>query len=470
MMVAQWMIYSWVTAVLVSAAARAVEAGLRAWGRPVRWVWVSAPLLSLSLPVLALATGGRFPGGVFRVAAPGVSWTGGVGASAAAGVPAGGSSGVLESLASVFLGDAVLAAAWLLATFAAAAWYAGVWRRLAASSRTWRRASVAGRSVLVSRSGGPAAVGLLRPSIVVPEWLLGASECAQSVILMHEVEHVRTRDHALLALAPLPVILFPWNGVLWWQLRRLRLAVELDCDRRVLARGVDVETYASLLLEIAARPRGHVLAASLARPERRPLEARLLAMTPGPLSWRRLRVAGAAAAALVLLAVACETDPPVAPAADEMVSARPLPFGDVGDDVEAGRIRVFVDGRRVGRAELDGLAPSDIASIEVQKRALSAGDGASTPLGGTIFIRTKAVSGERESARAAARERFGEVGAAIAEAPAGTVFVIDGRAATAEEAAAVQPGDIATVEVMRKRRDGLPLAGEIRISTKRGRR
>jgi hypothetical protein len=42
--------------------------------------------------------------------------------------------------------------------------------------------------------------------------------------------------------------------------------------------------------------------------------------------------------------------------------------------------------------------------------------------------------------------------------------------ATGEEAAAVRPEDIVRVEVMKQRRDGLPLAGEIRISTKGGRR
>jgi hypothetical protein len=234
---------------------------------------------------------------------------------------------------------------------------------------------------------------------------------------------------------------------------------------------VDVQTYASLLLEIAARPRGHVLGASLARPERRPLESRLLAMTRGPLSWRRLRLLGAIAAAVVLLAAACEADPPITAAPDTAPFALPLPFGDVADDGEAGRVRVFVDGRRVGRAELDGLETSDIASIEVQKTALSAGNHPSAPLGGTLFIRTRAASGGQASVEAVARaERMGEIGAAIAAAPAGTVFVIDGRLATGEEAAAVRPEDIVRVEVMKQRRDGLPLAGEIRISTKGGRR
>ena len=38
-----------------------------------------------------------------------------------------------------------------------------------------------------------------------------------------------------LMVTALTLILAPWNVALWWQLRRLRLAVEMDCDRRVVA-------------------------------------------------------------------------------------------------------------------------------------------------------------------------------------------------------------------------------------------
>ena len=33
------------------------------------------------------------------------------------------------------------------------------------------------------------------------------------------------------------VVLMPWNLPLWWQWRRLRFAIEVDCDARVLASG-----------------------------------------------------------------------------------------------------------------------------------------------------------------------------------------------------------------------------------------
>ena len=39
----------------------------------------------------------------------------------------------------------------------------------------------------------------------------------------------------------------PWNLALWWQLRRLRLAVEMDCDNRVVAALGDPNPYGCFL-------------------------------------------------------------------------------------------------------------------------------------------------------------------------------------------------------------------------------
>jgi len=469
----EWIGYSLLTGGLVSAAAYALEWWARSWGRSVRWVWVGAVALTLSLPLVALLTGGRFPGGWLRgpvSASPATVLTQLVRVTTVdAGVP-----GVLARLRSLAGSDAVVGGAWLLATLVAALWYVVVWRLLLRSSRTWRRARVAGRTVLVSRHGGPAAVGLLRPSIVIPEWLLGASEEAQRVVLLHESEHVRTRDHALLALAPVPVILLPWNVALWWQLRRLRLAVELDCDRRVLATGVDLEKYASLLLEIAIRPRGHVFAAGLARPERRPLEARLFEMTRGPLPWRRARAFASFVVAALLLAAACDADPPLTPAAGvrepdgPTVRLRANPLGDLGRDVEAGRVAVFVNGERIDRARLAELEVGDIASIEVVKGAMAA---LATPgVEGRINIFTKDAStpaGKLAEKTGSAPAPDPESGVGLAALPAGAVWRIDGREATMEEANALPRSSIDRIEVVRLRR-GLSTTSEVRVFTKGG--
>jgi hypothetical protein len=45
----------------------------------------------------------------------------------------------------------------------------------------------------------------------------------------------------------------PWNLMLWWQLRRLRLAIEIDCDARVLSLGYPVARYSETLIAVGER-------------------------------------------------------------------------------------------------------------------------------------------------------------------------------------------------------------------------
>jgi hypothetical protein len=236
------------TAALLGVAARAVEEVLRSYGRATRWVWVVALGGSALLPALAAATGGAalwnwLPRpeaadlSALLVSATVVETAVVPAAPADAGIP----------------WERVLVAAWACASLAALMVYGATWRRLRRSRGRWSAAEVAGTRVWVTARGGPAVVGVLRPRIVVPEWLLAEGEAAQRIVLLHEQEHMKARDPALLAAAPLAVAAMPWNPALWWQLRRLRLAIEVDCDRRVLARGVDPASYGSLLLDIAGR-------------------------------------------------------------------------------------------------------------------------------------------------------------------------------------------------------------------------
>jgi beta-lactamase regulating signal transducer with metallopeptidase domain len=70
-------------------------------------------------------------------------------------------------------------------------------------------------------------------------------------VLRHEDEHRRAHDARLLFVASLPLILMPWNLGMWWLVRRLCLAVEMDCDNRVVSRLGDAPAYGALLLRVA---------------------------------------------------------------------------------------------------------------------------------------------------------------------------------------------------------------------------
>src|SRR5262249_57068837 len=72
---------------------------------------------------------------------------------------------------------------------------------------------------------------------------------------------------------------FPWSAALWFMARRLRLAIEIDCDARVIGVGEPAEEYGLFLVAVGERRvHGLFLAASLAE-RRSSLERRICAMT-----------------------------------------------------------------------------------------------------------------------------------------------------------------------------------------------
>ena len=52
-------------------------------------------------------------------------------------------------------------------------------------------------------------------------------------------------------MASLFLLLAPWSLALWWQLRRLSLAIETDCDNRVVGALGNAPAYGELLFKVA---------------------------------------------------------------------------------------------------------------------------------------------------------------------------------------------------------------------------
>jgi beta-lactamase regulating signal transducer with metallopeptidase domain/thiol-disulfide isomerase/thioredoxin/protocatechuate 3,4-dioxygenase beta subunit len=106
--------------------------------------------------------------------------------------------------------------------------------------------------VLISRRvTTPLAVGFLRPTIILPERLIGmASEDEMRDVLVHEAAHIVRRDH-------LVVLLQELAGGLYWPIvtvhgliRELGRAREELCDNHVL-QGRDAVSYGETLLHLA---------------------------------------------------------------------------------------------------------------------------------------------------------------------------------------------------------------------------
>ncbi|HET9682517.1 MAG TPA: M56 family metallopeptidase, partial [Gemmatimonadaceae bacterium] len=225
----------------------AAESLCREYGRATRWAWLAASGIALVLVARAVTSSSANAATVTysRIALPAASkvaapeWSllqllrDAISISATAvhvvtdsivrAVPSG-----MTSLA-VFFWIATSLLALVVLTF--------VHLRIRRARREWAEADLFGTRVRIAPDVGPAVVGVMRPQIVVPSWLLSRSDGEQQLVLAHECEHLRARDHLLLGAGSLVVALVPWHPAAWWMLSRLRLAIELDCDARVLRRG-----------------------------------------------------------------------------------------------------------------------------------------------------------------------------------------------------------------------------------------
>ncbi|MFL5541284.1 MAG: M56 family metallopeptidase [Longimicrobiaceae bacterium] len=314
-MLANWMLYCAAVGVLLGGGAIALERGLRALGRPTRWAWAAAMVLALAIPAVV-----RLAPAPAAAPVPGPLAVSSAGAAVRVPRPAAPPAPKvrtpsLPTARGFDLGawDPALRVAWGVSSAAVLLALAAMGAVLARRRRGWVSAEVDGVSVLVSADVGPAVVGLVRSRIVLPAWTLEADEEARRLVLEHEREHVRAGDPRLLAAALLLAALTPWNPAAWWMLRRLRLAIEVDCDARVLRRRADVRSYGSTLLEIGRRAvRAPLPAAAFAEPVSS-LERRIRIMTAPRARRPLLRAAVCGALAALLVGAACETPGPLQP-------------------------------------------------------------------------------------------------------------------------------------------------------------
>jgi hypothetical protein len=179
------------------------------------------------------------------------------------------------------------------------------WRR-----GRWDRRYVAGMAVYVSEDCGPAVVGFLRPHIVVPHWLTKLPPEEQELVIAHERSHLGAYDAQLLTLALCLLVCMPWNLVLWWQLRRLRLAVEIDCDARVLGLGYPVARYSDTLIAIGERHSANYAIAMASYGSKSFLEQRIHNMLRKKTRHARVSALALAALGAGLAVCAAEVAPP----------------------------------------------------------------------------------------------------------------------------------------------------------------
>jgi beta-lactamase regulating signal transducer with metallopeptidase domain len=353
-MISDVMLYGLKVALLIGVAALVLER-VAAWrGLARRSLWAGAMVLSLALPALAVLTPKQAMAPPAFVTDPSPS-------SAAAPnavlrvfrAPDAAASVAIKSLppqhhstwptrASV---EPVLRTVWLAASAGLVTFYALLWLRLRAAARGWRRERINDQEVWVTEALGPAVYGFVKPIILMPRWTLDGPSSTRAVVLAHEQQHIAARDPALLLLGLVLVVIAPWNLPLWWQLRRLRFAIEVDCDARVLGRGAEARAYGEVLLAVGERRTfSPVGAIALTEPASQLLR-RIQIMTANLPKRGKWAIAAAIGVSLSCLAIASELQAPVFRAATSIAGdagVEALRKPPLGEDPRMAEVRNLV--------------------------------------------------------------------------------------------------------------------------------
>ena len=299
-MIASWMLYTLAIGILTTIAAAAAARAFDARGWPTRFVWASALVISVVWPVASL-TSRLLPESAAPVTV--LPFTIMVEAPAAV---------VSENADRALTIERALLGLWIVLSLVSLVRIASAVRVVERSRRLWRRGRVDGMRVKISENMGPAVVGLGTMDVVLPSWILSLDAPLRAIVLRHEEEHRLARDPQLLFGAAIVVALMPWNLALWYHARRLRLAVELDCDARVLRAHPSPERYGMLMLTIAQRrsTAPAMFAPMLTEPTTN-LERRIVAMRSKTKKLARVTAygGGLVAAGTLLLASSLQSAP-----------------------------------------------------------------------------------------------------------------------------------------------------------------
>lgn len=322
-------------------AAGAIASPLRRSARATRWLWLGAMAGTAILPLVVRRAAGPAETGSPAVRAHGVSAPG----SPAAATPGGNAvNNVAHRRLPLSVDLTAIAAAiehivasrvalWIAccSSFVLIVLLGADSMRVRFLRRRCENAVLDGVHVSVSETFGPAVVGLVRPRIIVPQWVVALASDERELVLAHELEHLRAHDVRTVAAGYALLTLAPWNPLLWLQMRNLRLAIETDCDRRVLAqtaKSIDVARYGALLIETGSRRstvRRSILAATALLEDGPSLRRRIEAMTETRISFLSARVGGRMLVAAAAVVAACAVKPPSAtPAPVATIAARPL--------------------------------------------------------------------------------------------------------------------------------------------------
>jgi beta-lactamase regulating signal transducer with metallopeptidase domain len=349
-----WMLYSIVASLLMGLAALAFERSAHIRQRPARWVWAASMVASLGILFIPSKLAVQIPEMTHADRATSSETlrppqTAAIETTRFALPIVGTEQTPLSDAAST-----LLAWGWPMASMALALVILTSGAHLSRRRRRWERGHMAAAAVYISEDCGPAIVGFLRPHIVVPRWLTKTSPDQQEVVIAHERSHLGAYDAQLLTIAVWLLACMPWNLMLWWQLRRLRLAIEIDCDARVLSLGYPVARYSETLIAVGERQSASYAIAMTSYGSKSFLEQRIDNMLRKKTRHARVSALALAGLGVGLAVCAAEVAPPkvdfVGKTSNQKISVDPrLLQANSQPDVQALRSQVLL-------MQADGIA------------------------------------------------------------------------------------------------------------------
>lgn len=379
------MVFSLVIGAMVMCAAIAAHDVQHASNRPVRYIWIIAILATMALsaaapfrgqPATATPITGERAADAAMVATAAASGT--FSARLNAVVSTARRAALAPVTFTLSAANRVVATAPSgLATIAFAVWiglsllvttaFLMSYRQMVRRVRRLPVAVISGTPVRVSPDVGPAVVGLAPPVIVIPYWLRVHSPEEQHIVVTHEAEHIRSRDPWLLAVACALVAIMPWNLALWYALSRMRLAIEIDCDRRVLRRGVHAQSYGALLIGLSAARSSLPVVMPAFPGSHSHLKQRIIAMTARPSPFLSARRIAGALVALTVFVTACESTLPTAAQVETMDVASAEKQAVKAGFIDSAAVIYFVDEVRLDEQAAKAISAERIASVKVSK-------------------------------------------------------------------------------------------------------
>jgi beta-lactamase regulating signal transducer with metallopeptidase domain/Tfp pilus assembly protein PilF len=107
---------------------------------------------------------------------------------------------------------------------------------------------------ITPRGCTPAAAGILRPRVLLPEDLSGDLSTEElEAVLAHELAHLQRADNLIAAVAHAVTAVFWFHPLVWWIELRMLAERENACDETVLRSGAARHVYAAGILKVCRR-------------------------------------------------------------------------------------------------------------------------------------------------------------------------------------------------------------------------